>query len=107
MLHKDFSFIGRTYASNGISLKFDRGVYSSTTTDYLYVYTSYDPSTIEIAVDLIVYEIVPPDSPIKQSMFSAGWTTFPVLKGNKSMTQNVYEGSVRLLLLKNCKSKAL
>ncbi len=75
--------------------------YSTVAADYVYVNTTFDPEAVQMVLELVVYEVLPPNLPVKSTLTTAGWTCLGVLRDKKTKAVSVLNGSPRLLYLKD------
>eukprot|EP01022_Parablepharisma_sp_SALTPOND_P015083 TRINITY_DN2102_c3_g1_i3.p1 TRINITY_DN2102_c3_g1~~TRINITY_DN2102_c3_g1_i3.p1 ORF type:complete len:1174 (-),score=110.39 TRINITY_DN2102_c3_g1_i3:8998-12444(-) len=99
VLHKAHLLFGRTYASNPIPLSIFGSYYQTTLEDYLYLATPFDADTLELVIELVVYEKLPRSPPIKSTLRSIGWTSLIVPRDKHTHSAQLHKGSPRLLYL--------
>ena len=100
----DYSFFGRTYASRPVRLILTQNGYEAGLKDYLWYYTNFEAAATQLAIEFIVYEVMEGGSSVKNSITSLGWTVLPLVGDNSLKSLPLYEGTPRLLHLKDLPS---
>jgi len=98
LFHMENGFLGRTCVSLPVALVLKDGKYETDLDDYVFFHSSFVPETLQIIVELVVYEIMGAGEALKTTMFSAGWAILELNMDGKKKSAPILTGTPRFLL---------
>ncbi len=64
----------------------------------MFFHSNFPPETLQVALELVVYETMGPGNPLKSTAFAAGWALLELSIENKQRTAPFFKGTPRFLM---------